>query len=251
MKKFAFALLIVLIAGCPAPAQVPAVVPLDLKGDIKVVKVDKVITVQEDLTVVGAVPFTVVAPAGAASYSWDVPAGVVGKKRANTFVVSAAPSGRITIGVDMLTVDFDAKKMVTTTGEVSFSFGGVVPIPPVPPTPPPTPSIDPIGAGGFAVLISFDSSITIRPPGELSVIYGKAVRTYLESKCIADPTSPKQKAYRIYPANTAGAPKLWDDAFNRKGGADWILIGTGSAGYSGPLPKTEAEALELLKKYGG
>jgi hypothetical protein len=151
-----------------------------------------------------------------------------------------------------------ARRFVVVVGGVPPGPTPPGPNPPTPPGPnppqPPTPSTDPIGAGGFAVLVTFDSSVTTRPPGELSVLYGKAVREYLDANCVADPTAPGWKAYRIWPADsdTARAPKLWSDAFGKtRGSKDWILIGNGTGGYSGPLPKTVDETLALLKKHKG
>lgn len=110
---------------------------------------------------------------------------------------------------------------------------------------------DPIGLGGFAVLVTFDPADTTRPAAQQSVLYGRAVREYLDSRCAADPAAANGKAYRIYPDNTdvSRAPKAFADAFAKRGGKDWVLIGTGRTGYSGPLPKTEAEMLALLKRF--
>lgn len=257
MKRAAATVLGVLLLAAQAFGQQP--VPLEIVGDTKVVKVDRVVTIQEDRTVVSALPFAVKAPPGAAFYFWQAPAGVESLDQGDTLRVTKAPQGQLTIAVKYTTVEWEAKKFVAGYGSVTFNVGAVpAPTPPQPPdpkpdppAPKPAPSADPIGAGGFAVLMSFDSTKTTRPPAELSVLHGKAVREYLEAKCVADPTRSDWKAYRIYPDNTVGAPKLWADAFAKKGGADWILIGTGNGGYSGPLPKTEAEALALLKKYGG
>ena len=45
-------------------------VPLEIKGDVTTVKVDKIVIVKEDLTVVKSFPFTVAAKPGAALYIW-------------------------------------------------------------------------------------------------------------------------------------------------------------------------------------
>lgn len=163
--------------------------------------------------------------------------------------------------VELIVVPVGAKTEAEAVRKLLVSGGTPQPGPPPGPGPPPTPGPgpaptpgqqDPIGAGGFAVMIVFDQTNTVRPPAQQSVIYGKAVRDYLEAKCVRDPVGPPaQKAYRVFPENTVGSQNLWINALARKGGKDWIMIGTGTSGYSGPLPKTEAEALTLLKKYGG
>ena len=128
--------------------------------------------------------------------------------------------------------------------------------PPDPPKPPPTPDgTSPFAEPGFRVLMVFDSENTTRPPTEQSVIYGKTVRDYLDSHCVPESSSAESngRAYRIYAANsdTSRAPKVWADAFKLAKGKDWILIGDGTKGYSGPLPKSPAEALALLQRFGG
>lgn len=130
------------------------------------------------------------------------------------------------------------------------------PTPPPGPTPPPPPDgTNPFAEAGFRVMVVFDSDNTTRPPAENSVIYGKRVRDYLDAKCAPEPTAQDSngRAYRIYPANSdiSRAPKGWADAFKKAGGKDWVLIGNGTKGYSGPLPKAVDEMLALLSKFGG
>ena len=121
------------------------------------------------------------------------------------------------------------------------------------PEPTPTPSTSPFTESGFRVLMTFDPNPPTPRSGEQnSVLYGKAVREYLDSHCVKGPDGRTAEA-RIYASNTdlsADRP-TWRDAFGKRGGSDWILIGDGKSGYSGPLPKNEADALELLRKYGG
>jgi hypothetical protein len=108
------------------------------------------------------------------------------------------------------------------------------------------------------VLITWDASNTTRPAAQNSVLYGAAVRDYLKRKCVAEPTpepGTDGRGYRFYPAgvDTSRAPKVWADAYAKAAarGKDWVLIGDGTKGYSGPLPTTVPEMMALLKKYGG
>lgn len=127
------AVMLWLIAG-QAWAQQTA--SLEIKGgDVKVVKVDKVITIKTDLTIVSSFPFTVQAPAGAAFYFWQFPSGVVATDKGDVLEVTAAPNGPTTVSVKLVAADWDAKKFITQFGAVSFAVGGV-PDPPEPPTPP-------------------------------------------------------------------------------------------------------------------
>lgn len=46
--------------------------------------------------------------------------------------------------------------------------------------------------------------------------------------------------------------EFWQDAFRKpRDSLPWIYITNNKVGYSGPLPKTEEETLNLLRKYGG
>lgn len=156
------------------------------------------------------------------------------------------------------------KKLLTKP----FVVSGEGPRPPPKPDDPVLPKPDepkpdgksPFSEAGFRVMLIFDSSNTTRPSGQQSVLYGKAIRDYLNAKCIESPVATEKNAdgsrmreWRIWPANsdTSKVRAVWKDTFEKRGGDDWILIGDGKTGYSGPLPKTEAEALTLLKKYGG
>lgn len=130
---------------------------------------------------------------------------------------------------------------------------------PVDPPQPDGKNTSPFKEPGFRVLISFDSKETTRPPGWQSIITGKAVRDYLEAHCVPnavgekDDTGGVMKEYRIYPddSDLKNVRQVWRDAWAKRGGKDWILIGDGKKGYSGPLPATAEETLTLLRKYGG
>jgi len=160
------------------------------------------------------------------------------------------------------------KKLLTKP----FTVGGIIP-PPIPPPPKPVdpvvpkpvdpvvPTTDPspFAEAGNRCLISFDSANTTRPAAQNSILYGKAVRDLLNSVCVAGPANEKDgagnpmKEWRIYPANTdvSLVRPVFKNAFAKKGGADWIMLGNGTTGYSGPLPANETEALALIKKYLG
>lgn len=131
-----YALLLFFVLGV-SQAQQP--VPIEIKGTgVKVVKVDKVVIVKEDMTLVSSLPFTVNAPAGNLLYVWSYPQGVTARKKGEILEVTAAPKGAVTVSVEMISVDFDAKKVVTKYGEVTFTVGDV-PLPPIPPGPEPKP----------------------------------------------------------------------------------------------------------------
>jgi hypothetical protein len=166
-------------------------------------------------------------------------------------------SGEATVEAD----GTDANGEIVTLLSIKVRAGSG-PQPPPNPVDPPKP-VDPADASpfpdpGFRVLITWDASNTTRPAADNSVLYGAEVREYLARKCVAEPNpeaGTDGKGYRFYPAGVdiSRAPKVWADAYKLAAGKgkEWILIGDGKRGYSGPRPTTVPEMMALLKKYGG
>lgn len=130
-----------------------------------------------------------------------------------------------------------------------------VPPTPIPPTPnppepkppePKPPSPAPIPGEGLKMLIVYnDAQLKTLPQGQIDILQSVAVRQYLQSKG-AD--------YRVWTdrVNTAGAEKVWQDAYARpRTGTPWLIVSNGKEGYEGLLPGSVNEMLELLKKFGG
>jgi hypothetical protein len=129
------ALLLSLLVIQPVSAQ--NVVPIAVKGDgVKVIQVDKVVTVKVDQTVVASFPFTLYAPPGAALYFWAVPTGVEYTDQGDTLLVTSAPKGLLTISVKVVSVDWTKQVFTTKFGKVCLVIGdpGPIPVPPVPPS---------------------------------------------------------------------------------------------------------------------
>lgn len=169
-----------------------------------------------------------------------------------------------------------AVTMVVVAGEDTTQFeataiveGVVPPVPPVPPIPPvppvpPTPvDPSPFPDAGLRVLIVYETSEQGKyPPGQMSAIYSKVVRDYLDSKCVK---VAGDSEYRIYDRNVDAnkESKVWQDAmakFKRdnqildlngkpKAVTPWLYVGNGKTGYDGPLPATADELLSIVKKY--
>lgn len=150
----------------------------------------------------------------------------------------------------------------SATGEqarVSF----VVPIGNVPPTPPgPTPPVPtppgptpapPIPLAGLRVLFVFESEDLSRyPVGQLAALYSGEIRSYLAAKCAKAVDGTPERRFWDQNIDTTGAAPHWQAVMQRpRTTLPWLIISTGTTGYEGPLPATEAETLELLKKYGG
>lgn len=124
--------------------------------------------------------------------------------------------------------------------------------PPPGPTPPPGPS--PIPAPGFRVLILYESAeLTKLTRDQLLVLKSQEVRDYLNTKCVKGPDG-KTAEWRIWDKDVDASAEQthWQAALRRdKKSFPWILIGTGTGGYEGPLPKNVSDTLSLLIKYGG
>lgn len=166
---------------------------------------------------------------------------------------------------------------------------GPDPVPPDPVPPDPAPNPAPIPAEGFRTLIVYESKdLTSYPASQSNILYTKEIRDYLNSKTVKG-ADTKTGEWRIWDkdVDATNETKLWQDAlkrprtltikdvavdkyevwspsglvatFPRREEAvalssktlPWIVISTGKTGYEGPLPKTVAETLALLKKYGG
>ena len=232
---------------------------LQLKGDVIVVKVDKVVVVKEDRTVVRALPFKVFAPPGAADYRWTVPAGVAFTDTGDTIEITAAPKGELKISARMLLIDFEKKATNFKLDSIIFNVGDIAPPEPVTPKPDPKPVVPdppkpapPIAIPGFRVLFVVESSdLSKLPPEQVPIFTATPILSYLKSHCIQIDGFPE---YRIWDQDTptANVSKTWRDAMALpRSSLPWIIISNGDTGYSGPLPANVADTLNLLKKYGG
>lgn len=232
-------------------------VPLTVKGDLSVVKVDVIVKHTEDRTVVKSLPFTISAPGGEAFYFWSYPAGVTAVDKGQVLEIVTAPKGELVVSVKALTVDWTAKKFLNDFGSIKVIIGGV--IPPTPPTPdppkpdpnPPTPPA-PIPSAGLRVLIVYETAdLGKLPIAQANVLTSKTLRDYLDSRCV-NGTDSKTKEWRIWDkdVSTANVPKLWQNAMARpRQSLPWITISNGAAGFEGPLPTNTDDTITLIKKW--
>lgn len=251
MNKLA-SVIVLLVAALPLYGQP---VNLSIKGDgVKVVKVDKVILVKEDATVVQSFPFTIGAPEGAGLYFWTYPVGVVAIDKGDALDVQQAAKGPLTISVKAISADVDKdgkfKGFKTTFGSVSFTIGDV-PAPPIPPGPnPPTPdpvTPAPIPLAGYRVLFIEETEdrnkITL---DQFNAMFGADSAKWLNANA---------KEWRVYDKDSSALSdpgRHWLDALKRRPAAfatPWVIISNGVTGFEGALPKTETEIKALLQKY--
>jgi hypothetical protein len=130
------------------------------------------------------------------------------------------------------------------------------PPPPVPPGPPPPPPLPPVPGDGLRVLIVYESDETGEPAlprAKRLILNSQSVRDYLESHCGPDPQKPTWKAYRMWDKDldATGQHATWAELRKQVKDVPGIVVTNGKESFSGPLPATVDETLQLLKKYGG
>lgn len=135
------------------------------------------------------------------------------------------------------------------------TVGKVDPVVPNPPAPTPTPVNPPLNPNGFSVLIFYETEDYSLTEDQLQILNSTQIQAYVDSKCVKD---GKSVAFRQWDddLNEAEIPELWKKFYAKaktdsKGKLPWIVISTKTETISMELPKTEAETLNLLKKYGG
>lgn len=143
---------------------------------------------------------------------------------------------------------------------IQVTIGGQVPVPPPipdpdPPSPPDPPAPTP---SEFRVLILEETADRASLPREqLAALMSVQVRGYLNAKTAKGPDG-RTPDWRVWDDDFQDAQIMdhayFQTAYKRakeasKGVLPWIYIGDGRVNM--PLPKTEAELLNLLKQYGG
>lgn len=233
-------------------------VDLSLKGDgVRVVKVDRVITIKEDATIVQSFPVTVSAPKGAGLYFWTYSAGVTAIDKNDTLDITLAPKGSVVVNVKSVNAELDKDgKFIgfkTYTGSVTFTVGDV-PVPPGPdpkPDPKPDPVIPaPLPIAGVLMIEESDDRAKITK-GQYNALFGATMRDYLIANVAKEDGQP---ALRILDKDqaTLGMAKHWQDAAKRRPAnftTPWLIISNGVTGWEGPMPANEEDTKALITKY--
>lgn len=245
MKK----LLAVLLCIC----SVSSAQELSLKGDgVRVVKIDKVVIIKEDATVVQSFPVTVSAPAGAGLYFWVTPTGVVAIDKGDVLEIVSAPKGQVVISVKAITADLDKdgkfKGFLTKFHSLTFTVGDVPgPTPPDPVTPAPIP------LPGFRVLFIEEQADRAKLTlDQFNAMRGSESVTWLNANTEKEGNQPGWRVVDKDAAMSSEPGQHWRDALKRRPAnfsTPWVIISNGVTGFEGPLPKTKAEIDTLLRKY--
>lgn len=167
-------------------------------------------------------------------------------RQKQVFLIEATGKGT----VELLVVIVGKTKPEDVLRKTLDVDNGVAPRPP-PDPPGPTPTPAPIPLPGFRVMMQYEeASLT---PEQEGVVYGMAVRMYLQSKCVVG-TDGMTKDFWILRAglDTKNAPKWVGDQVQRHPGQKaWMVVSDGKVGYDGPLPANANEAMSILTKIGG
>lgn len=116
------------------------------------------------------------------------------------------------------------------------------------PGPGPEPGPAPIPQTGLRVLIVEETAE--RTAATSAIIGSTAIRSYVAEKCAKGPDG-KTPEFRIYDKDVTGESAVWQEAMKLpRQSLPWLIVSNGKQGYEGPLPKTPAETLTLLKKFG-
>jgi hypothetical protein len=143
---------------------------------------------------------------------------------------------------------------VTEPKVTKITFGDPPPPTPTPPGPnPPGPTPPTPTPNAVSVLIVDESSDYGKPEYRpyLNVLNSTSIRSYLNTHCAKVDGLPEWRRWDK-DTDVSHESQKWQDAMKMpRDSLPWIYISNGTAGFGGPLPKTEADTLALLKKWGG
>lgn len=110
----------------------------------------------------------------------------------------------------------------------------------------------PIADAGFRVLIVEEAQERVKlPASQLTIFTSQELTDYCDAKCVKVNNTPE---YRIYDKDIqlTNESDVWKKAMaiERKS-LPWLIVSNGRSGYSGPLPLTIDETMQILKRYGG
>lgn len=104
---------------------------------------------------------------------------------------------------------------------------------------------------GLRVLITYrNDGLADLPESQRDMLQSASLRTDLTAACAKGKDGSPE--WRIWAVETTVNDTLpvWQKLMAvPRGAAEWIVIQNGGRGYSGPLPKTEAEVIALVRRY--
>jgi hypothetical protein len=184
-------------------------------------------------------------------------------------VTVSPPTAQCTLDGKAVTLTLDGKfeQIVTPSETTEYTFTaktntsavtvaktkvtvGTAPQPPPDPVNPPVPT-----SGLFCLIVEETADRSSITAGQREILLATApgsVRDYLTQKCVKGPNGVPEFRVVDKDNNMGKESDLWKKAWARpRTSIPWICVSNGKDGFEGPLPKTAAECLDLLKKYGG
>lgn len=156
---------------------------------------------------------------------------------ANTIIISVPQSGQINVFAVAL-VD----NKITDFAKTSIVVKGSKPEPNVDPKPNPNPNVDPKPTG-LPLHVTFVFDVNENTPDIASVLNSQELRKYV---------TDNKSFFRVYDLNSDVVKNKKLDTIIPKVGTNNMMVVQESDGnllYASPIPKTDKEALEVLKKY--
>lgn len=180
----------------------------------------------------------------AANFLWDVSGEAKFIEAGDTLYIWAPPGDYV---VRLTAIDFEAKKVERT--QFAFTVTGPPSPPPGPPNPPDPPK--PLGKGLHVLILYESADITKMPPQQQGVLYGKAVKDWLNQNCSPWSTI---KDWGIFDKDvdlSAYSPTLNALKNRPRASVPWVVIAADGPTvlYEGPLPADATSMLKLLEKY--
>lgn len=115
----------------------------------------------------------------------------------------------------------------------------------------PVVNTSPIEDVGYRVLITYNNEgKAALSKSQLAILDSNDLRDWLDQNCVKNTQGIPE--WRIWATEMQVNPDqpIWQKLMGLERKADeWIIISTGKKGFTGPLPQTESETMELLKKY--
>lgn len=246
-----WALLLALVGllGSPSCSRLAAADPLPSPAKLEVFG--------DVVQVVRSLPVEIRAPAGADLYLWKHASTIEADEEGEALTIRKAPQGSVRIAVQILRIDWEAKRFRTETLALELLVGSAPapdPAPPGPSPPGPAPDAAPFPASGLTVLILEETADRSGlPASQIQILGSTELRTWAKANCQQLGGAPALRIWDKDAQLDEATRKDWGAAFEaaKKSAKTypWVVVANGRTGASLPLPATLADLLAVLAKF--